>query len=407
MSEAPGSTAADDAIEMERVTRPFSVVAREYFTHIHHTPDEELAFQDQLHTALSSGEWLFLKQADEQHGAGRSARFVYDKSAFARGGNSEVHLGYDYNLGKLCAVKLADRPPATNGVFHPDVNSMEAKILAKTDIPGVMKVYDYVEQAQAGKDAIVMEYMDPRIKPALSALIQPGRKIPLSNVDRMVTSMSRTLKSMTDRGVAYLDLKPSNVFYDTQSETDHTREAIQFGDFGDANKVIMNSTPASWSKNIIFGTYSYLSPERIYARSDFYRAITEENRKVFFRSDTFVLATMTYELLCGNKLFTPNTSNQQGLSEEQQKKAQREQILKNVQTSFDKAALEQRMIADGFSYPERLYLVPVLAEALESDPLLRTQTPQEFSAQLSEAFAKITEYTERRTVLSSATRPHH
>lgn len=109
-------------------------------------------------------------------------------------------------LGRPVAVKVlraelvAD--PEAAGRFRG-----EARALASAVHPGIVTVYDFVEDDLAGA-VLVMEYIAGE---PLSAVLERQGRLPVAYTMDLVAQVGEALHAAHERGIVHRDVKPSNL----------------------------------------------------------------------------------------------------------------------------------------------------------------------------------------------------
>jgi serine/threonine protein kinase len=193
------------------------------------------------------------------------------------GGFGEVMLARHKKLGRLVAIKrihdysLSD-PESLDRFVR------EAKLLAITEAPSVVRVYDLIRFD--GHVQLVMEYAPGQ---SLSDLIAGG-PLPASEALVILRDVANALSVATTRGITHRDVKPGNVFVLPDGHA-------KLGDFGLAR---LTTDPAIFrtAGPGAMGTPAYFPPE-------LGQGLSEPDE----RSDAYSFAVMAYEMLTGKLPF--------------------------------------------------------------------------------------------------------
>ena len=188
------------------------------------------------------------------------------RALLGRGGMGRVWLADDDLLARVVALKQ---------VVVGDTALPEARALARLDHPGVVRVYDLVEDG--GDPWIVMELLTGR---TLCAAMDGGR-LPAAEVARIGLCLLDALAAVHAAGLVHGDLKPANV-----QLCDDGRVVLT--DFGIASAADDDTTVPN---NGMAGSPAYISPER--ARGD----------RVAAESDLFSLGATLYAAVEGRSPF--------------------------------------------------------------------------------------------------------
>jgi serine/threonine-protein kinase len=186
-----------------------------------------------------------------------------------------VHRAYDSVLEREVALKelmtgLAQDNESVSRFRH------EAKVLAQLTHPGIIQVYDFIEEA--GRIWIVMELVKGG---ELTDLLKEQGWIAVSVASRLGVQMAEAMAYAHARGVVHRDFKPSNVLLTPGGSP-------KISDFGLAKLVrSVQHTEAG----ILMGTPAYMSLEQAKGR-------TADNR-----SDIYSMGVVLYQMLTGRLPF--------------------------------------------------------------------------------------------------------
>ncbi|MFO0593767.1 MAG: serine/threonine-protein kinase [Myxococcaceae bacterium] len=217
----------------------------------------------------------------------------------ARGGQSQVFVAFDRQLGREVALKVPLATP--DGKTNPDVEARflrEAQITARLDHPNIVTVHE-IGRTPDGRlfcaQALVRGGEDGRVDTLGSALefaATPQARLAL--LPRLL-EVCNAVAFAHHAGVVHRDLKPDNVVLGRQGET----IVLDWG----LGRVLDGSTPDDVGQSSVpprgtldgqvFGTPLYMSPEQ--ARG--------ERSKVGRESDVWSLGVMLYELVSGETPF--------------------------------------------------------------------------------------------------------
>lgn len=119
------------------------------------------------------------------------------------GGMGSVYKGYDEMLGRLVALKKADR--STPGRIIDKMRFLrEARVLSKLNHPNICRIYDFIEQPDA--DYLVLEYLSGQsLKETMSQGLDEGRNLEIA------VTLADVLDATHQVNVIHRDLKPENV----------------------------------------------------------------------------------------------------------------------------------------------------------------------------------------------------
>ncbi len=204
-----------------------------------------------------------------------------------QGGFAEVWLAQDSGRPDLVACKLLTQSdPGARLRFH-----REFVILHKLEHPGIIRVYDYL---QNGKTLYSMEYVKgTTIRDFLhqyhwreaGPLEKPYYRDPEGLVAalNLLLQITDTLGYLHNQAIVHRDLKPENILY--SFDLDH----IKLLDFGLVRAPAFDELTTQ--AGLVQGTPGYISPEQI------------QGREVDLRADLYSLGVIIYELMTGQLPF--------------------------------------------------------------------------------------------------------
>jgi serine/threonine protein kinase len=243
------------------------------------------------------------------------------KRAIHRGGFGEVYYALT-DAGKEVALKLLRQ--------HFDVELRGVSQCLNLKHPNLVTIFD-IKQDSDGEYWIIMEYVAGKSLSQVLDAYPDG--MPLEEVRKWLAGLSDGLSFLHDRGIVHRDLKPGNVFLENG--------VVKIGDVG-LSKFISESHRSAQTQSV--GTVYYMAPEVAHGRY---------GREV----DVYSLGIVLYELLTGRVPFIGESAG--------------EILMKHLSEKPDLSPIPRR-------------LRPVLASALEKDPLRRTPNVR----QLAEDFNK-------------------
>jgi tRNA A-37 threonylcarbamoyl transferase component Bud32 len=190
------------------------------------------------------------------------------EGAFAR-----VYLTKDNMLKKERALKTLKPDFVTDSSFV-DEFIEEAKISIELQTPNIVRVFDVGKETYHGKiyPYIVMEYMKGG---TLEDRLLPGKPMSFFDCIKVMQDICSALTYAHQREVIHCDVKPSNIFYDSEKDT------WKLGDFGLA-KITQKGEVSSRS-----GTFMYMAPE-------------VKEGKTSKKSDIYSLGAVFREMLTGD-----------------------------------------------------------------------------------------------------------
>lgn len=180
------------------------------------------------------------------------------------GGSARVFKAYDKRLLRWVAIKVLYD-------YQQQDLTREAQILAKINHPNVVSVLDIVEQTDS--IALVMEYLPGKTlanalletRPTLEKALQYGIEI------------AKGLDAIHQAGLVHQDIKPSNIFFDTNQQ-------LKIGDFGIAQTLTHDTEKID---SLSVGSFYSLSPEQI------------AQQEVTAASDIYSLGILMFDLIAG------------------------------------------------------------------------------------------------------------
>ncbi|WP_294565291.1 serine/threonine-protein kinase [uncultured Arthrobacter sp.] len=206
------------------------------------------------------------------------------------GGMAEVYLGRDTRLERDVAIKVF-RPGTADGIER---GSVEARLLAGLDHPGLVRVLDMDTEHASGDGAyLVMEYIPG---PDLGAMLRSGPLTP-AGARHVGLDLSRALHHIHHRGVIHRDIKPSNILT-RDAEPGSGVFTYLLTDFGIARFFDGSGMTATGQ---VIGSAAYFSPEQ--ARGEMVGTPT----------DIYSLGLVLIECLTGERAF-PGTGVESALA---------------------------------------------------------------------------------------------
>ncbi|WP_371496886.1 protein kinase [Kitasatospora sp. NBC_00374] len=190
-------------------------------------------------------------QDDAVPGSGRliAGRYLLGER-LGRGGMGTVWVARDTELDREVAVKelsVAGIPPDELATLNSRMKQ-EARAAAKIKHPGVITVYDVLEQE--GRPWIVMELIDGR---SLAEVIGSEGTLLPRDAARVGEQVLAALDQAHRHGVLHRDVKPANVLLERGGRAVLT-------DFGIA---LLEGSPGLTRTGDIVGSPDYVAPERV------------------------------------------------------------------------------------------------------------------------------------------------
>lgn len=264
----------------------------------------------------------------------RVGRYEIERE-LGRGAMGIVYLASDPTIDRAVAIKTVNvsmlSDPGQEAVLR-DRLIREARSAALLSHPGIVKVYDAVEQD--GATCLVMEYVEGQ---PLSVLLG-AKAVDRALFGEILQQVAAALDYAHHAGVIHRDVKPANVLV-------NRARMAKVTDFGLARVSGRKTTYAA----SFLGTPGYMAPEQI------------KDEAVNGQTDQFALAVMAYEYFTGRKPFDAEAI-----------------------TSLIFKILQDPMPSTGLGDP----VDAVFGRALAKDPAQRYPSCGEFVAALQEAFQR-------------------
>jgi serine/threonine protein kinase len=203
-------------------------------------------------------------------------------SKLGAGGFGEAFRAWDREQG----VPVVLKRPLPKHLQRPDVLERfdrEITRLRELAHPSIVPIVDH------GHDAAGLPYLAMRFLPA-GSLADRKKPHPISFLHRWLPSVAAALDFVHARGVVHRDVKPANIFFDTESHA-------YLGDFGIAK--VIDADLAEESEHSLtstggeIGTYPYMGPE-----------FFQKSRVLSGAYDQYALAVSVYEMICGRRPFS-------------------------------------------------------------------------------------------------------
>jgi serine/threonine-protein kinase len=191
-----------------------------------------------------------------------------------------VHLGHDTVLDRPVALK--ELPAGLFGAKELiDRFRVEARALAKLAHPGIVQVYDLVDEPNAM--FMAMELVEGG---DLDQRIEASGATSAGEVARIGAALAEALRFAHERGVVHRDFKPQNVLMTPEGQPKIT-------DFGIAK---LAHGPKLTQTGAVMGTPAYMSPEQA------------SGMVIDARTDVYALGITLYELATGKVPFEGETA---------------------------------------------------------------------------------------------------
>ncbi|WP_026313335.1 serine/threonine-protein kinase [Actinomadura flavalba] len=203
-----------------------------------------------------------------------------------RGGMGTVWQAHDEVLGRDVAVKEVILPHGLTDeerAVHHKRTFREARTAARLGHPGVVTVYDVVEED--GRPWIIMELIHAR---SLDQVIKQDGPMEVRRAADLGRQMLAALHAAHDAGVLHRDVKPSNVL--VTGAVPHGERAV-ITDFGIATAA---GDATLTQTGLVMGSPAYIAPERA------------RGRTAGPASDLWSLGVTLYAMLHGRSPFERN-----------------------------------------------------------------------------------------------------
>ena len=244
------------------------------------------------------------------------------KRAIDRGGFGEVYYALS-DSGKEVALKLLQR--------NADVELRGIAHCLNLKHPNLVTLFDVKHDVDGGQ-WLVMEYVGGRSMD--QALANAPQGMAPAEIEKWLTQMCAGVAYLHDKGVVHRDLKPANIFLENG--------IVKIGDVGLAKSM----TPSQRSAHTeSVGTVYYMAPE-------------VSKGKYGHEIDVYSLGVMLYEMLTGHVPFSGESAG-----EILMKHLTEKPDLTKVPTAYR----------------------PVVARALQKDPMLRTPSAAQLAKEFGDA----------------------
>jgi eukaryotic-like serine/threonine-protein kinase len=194
----------------------------------------------------------------------------------ASGGMGDVWRGTDEVLGRTVAVKIL-LPSLLDEPGFAERFRGEARTMATINHPGVVDVYDYGSDPQAGA-YLVMEYVEGD---ALSRTLSKVGRLTPSRTMALMAQAGDALHAAHEKGIVHRDVKPGNLLV-------RPNGTLVLTDFGIARSAAVGQLTQAGA---VLGTASYISPEQ--ATGGVATPL----------SDIYALGVVAYQCLAGHRPF--------------------------------------------------------------------------------------------------------
>ncbi|WP_426886733.1 protein kinase domain-containing protein [Streptomyces sp. BH105] len=183
-----------------------------------------------------------------------ASRYRLDES-IGQGGMGRVWRAVDEMLDRRVAVKemrIEGLDPEDSRTRR-ERTLREARATARIDHPGVVRVYDVVDEGE--RLWIVMELVDGR---SLEQVLVEDGPLSAEEVERIGLSLAGALRQVHAGGVLHRDIKPGNVLLENVGQ-----RRVMLTDFGIA---AIQDAKALTMVGMLVGSPDYMAPERVAGR---------------------------------------------------------------------------------------------------------------------------------------------
>ena len=192
-----------------------------------------------------------------------------------RGGTAIVYLARDRATGDEVAIKLI-RPKYVEDEEAIARFAREARFVTQLNHPNVVGVHRVLDLGAAGI-ALVMAHIDGR---TLKQVIQQDSPLSPDFVVNVLRQVAGALAAAHRMGIVHRDVKPENVFIDSEGKA-------LLADFGVARS--MSGDTQLTMHGVAIGTPSYMAPEQI------------DGDNLDGRADVYSLGLVAWEMLTGHR----------------------------------------------------------------------------------------------------------
>ncbi len=194
----------------------------------------------------------------------------------ASGGMGDVWKGTDEVLGRTVAIKIL-LPSLLDEPGFAERFRGEARTMATINHPGVVDVYDYGSDPQAGA-YLVMEYVEGD---ALSRTLSKVGRLTPGRTMALMAQAGDALHAAHEKGIVHRDVKPGNLLV-------RPNGTLVLTDFGIARSAAVGQLTQAGA---VLGTASYISPEQ--ATGGVATPL----------SDIYALGVVAYQCMAGHRPF--------------------------------------------------------------------------------------------------------
>lgn len=243
-----------------------------------------------------------------------------------QGGMGEVWYA-ENEIGMKAAVKILSEELTLNAQMK-ERFLREAKVMVKLDHPNIRKVFGF--GVIDDRPAIIMEYLDGE---DLRTRMKLGQRFQQEELEKWWNQLVLALSYISQKGVVHRDIKPGNLFVDTQGNV----KLLDFGIAKEKDGISLTQTGS------LLGTLIYMSPEQV-----------KDPKRVGPASDVYSLAVSFVHLLTGKAPYDKHSNSDY-----------------EIQESIVRKPLDLSGVPDEW----RGFLMPYLAKKPEDRPPLMNFVP--------------------------------
>lgn len=204
-----------------------------------------------------------------------------------QGGMGEVWYA-ENEIGKQVAVKILSEELSHNAQMR-ERFLREAKVMMMLNHPNIRKVFDH--GTIDDRPVIVMEYLEGE---DLKARMKRGQQFQQEELVKWWNQLVLALSYTSQKGVVHRDIKPGNLFVDTQGNV----KLLDFGIAKEKDGVSLTQTGST------LGTLIYMSPEQV-----------KDPKRVGPASDVYSLAVSFVHLLTGKAPYDKHSNSDYDIQE--------------------------------------------------------------------------------------------
>jgi serine/threonine protein kinase len=264
------------------------------------------------------------------------------KRKIGAGATSTVYLADDPFFGREVAIKVVYRnilQDPVHGQRYRKLFLNESSLAGKLQHPHIATIYDAVMNSES--HYLVMEYVPGG---TLEQYCEADNLLPYGDIVEIIFKCCRALEYAHHLGVIHRDIKPANIILGEHSD-------VKITDFGTALSQFAEHTQVSG----VLGSPAYMSPEQV------------GEQPLTHQTDIYSLGVVMYQLLTGRLPFTAD----------------------NQYSLLQKIANEPPLPVTRARSGVPVALAHVVERAMEKKPQKRYKTWNEFSLDLTEAFARL------------------